>query len=75
MQQFGTGAIGYLFSPIILTWLASICGGSPRSHPLPSAVVCVLVSTDSALWAGTGFEIKRALIIEDVSTQALASTT
>ncbi len=62
MQQFGTGAIGYLFSPIILTWLAFICGGSPRSHPLPSAVVSALVPTDSALWAGNGSRIRGLLL-------------
>ena len=31
MQQFGTGAIGYLFPPIILTWLTFICGARPLS--------------------------------------------
>ena len=31
VQQFGTGAIGFLFSPIILTWLSFILGALPPS--------------------------------------------
>lgn len=32
LQQFGTGAIGFLFSPILFTWLLFIFG--ERSHLL-----------------------------------------
>ena len=31
LQQFGTGAIGFLFSPIILTWLSLILGALPTA--------------------------------------------
>jgi hypothetical protein len=29
VQQFGTGAIGYLFSPVLFTWCLFICGAPP----------------------------------------------
>jgi K+ transporter len=31
VQQFGTGAIGYLFSPVLFTWCLFICGAPPRA--------------------------------------------
>lgn len=39
MQQFGTGAIGFLFSPIILTWLSFILGALASAASTPVACV------------------------------------
>lgn len=38
LQQFGTGAIGFLFSPIIITWLGFILGAAASR-----ACMCLLI--------------------------------
>ncbi len=41
MQQFGTGAIGYLFSPVLFTWCLFICGALPCAPTLTHRLPCM----------------------------------